>query len=90
VNLSDELDRWARAYRRDPTPKSKPPANRGGRKAGSRVKSWGECGIKGVTATPSGRYQARIKHQGKNVHLGNFATAAEAGAAVTRFLEMNP
>jgi len=44
-------------------------------------------GIKGVTRKPSGKYQARSSFRGRDVALGTFETAEEAGAAVRRFEE---
>ncbi len=38
-------------------------------------------GVKGVRQAPSGRYQARITVDKKEVYLGTFDTAQEAGAA---------
>jgi HNH endonuclease/AP2 domain len=37
--------------------------------------------LKGVTRLPSGRWQAGIKHEGRSLHLGMFATEVEAAAA---------
>jgi hypothetical protein len=38
-------------------------------------------GYRGVTLLYSGRYQARIRHEGKNHGLGTFDTAEEAAHA---------
>ena len=93
MSLSEELDRWARAYRRLPAPeKPKPPttpharSNLGGRKSGERVQGWSEAGIKGVYPMPSGRHEAKVRTGGKLVRLGTFATANEAAEAVARHL----
>lgn len=38
-------------------------------------------GFKGVNLTPSGKWRAQIKVDGRSLHLGVFDTAEEAGAA---------
>ena len=40
-----------------------------------------KVGIKGVWARPSGSFQSKIRHNGKVLHLGTFASAEQAGAA---------
>jgi hypothetical protein len=39
-------------------------------------------GYKGVLATPSGKFQARLGHNGKKLYLGLFNTAEEAAECV--------
>jgi hypothetical protein len=38
-------------------------------------------GFKGVTATKDGDFKAFIRHSGKKLYLGRFATASEAHSA---------
>ena len=38
-------------------------------------------GIRGVWQTPSGRWRAQFRHNGKNIYPGTFDTAEEAGEA---------
>lgn len=42
------------------------------------------AGIRGVTRTRHGRWQAGVNHNGKYHYCGTFATIAEAGAASAR------
>lgn len=46
--------------------------------ASSRSRS----GVRGVSRNPSGRWQARVCHNGAEIHVGMFDTIAEAEAAV--------
>lgn len=52
--------------------------NRRGAQANSR------SGIRGVQQLPSGRWQARVRHNRKDVHVGIFNTAQEAESAVIK------
>jgi hypothetical protein len=46
-----------------------------------RLRSDNRSGHPGVKPLSTGRYEARIKKEGRFIHLGNFATLAEAKAA---------
>lgn len=49
--------------------------------ANSRARSHNRSGLKGVTLTPHGTYQARIRHNGTLYNLGSFRTKEAAHAA---------
>ena len=70
-NADKSDDRWDNLR---PATKSQNGANR-------RVLKETAAGKKGVTCQPYGRFQARIRRDGKSIHLGMFATAEEAHAA---------
>lgn len=57
------------------------PASRSQNNANSRVRVYNKLGIKGVKATPYGRFMANIKFDKKQRYLGTFDTAEEAHAA---------
>lgn len=44
-------------------------------------RAWSRTGFKGVTRLPSGRYRARVKRGGRDVHIGVFGTPLEADQA---------
>lgn len=48
----------------------------------SGARSDSGTGVRGVQRTRSGKYSAKVRHHGKNYHLGTFATVADAEAAV--------
>ena len=43
-----------------------------------RVQAYSRTGVKGVRTLPSGRYLARITHEGATIHLGTFDSLGEA------------
>ncbi|MCY1103769.1 HNH endonuclease [Shouchella clausii] len=47
----------------------------------SKVRSDSKTGVKGVTITKNGKYQARIAVKNQHIHLGLFNTLEEAAAA---------
>ena len=40
-----------------------------------------QSGVRGASQLPSGRWQARVRHNSKQIYLGVFDTAEEAGEA---------
>lgn len=40
-------------------------------------------GVRGVSPHPDGKFQAKVTHQGRQIHVGLFDTVEEAAAAVT-------
>lgn len=47
----------------------------------NRAYSYGQCGVRGVTMTKHGRYQAAVKINGKRLYFGTYDTIEEAGEA---------
>ena len=52
--------------------------------ANQRIKSNNSSGYKGVCLIKNGRYRSRVMKDGKQVHLGYYSTAKEAGKAYNK------
>lgn len=49
--------------------------------ANKNVRSDSSSGVKGVFRHPNGRFRAKIKFEGRQIHIGYFSTPEEAAAA---------